>query len=88
MQKKKLDLRRVTKKNLEDNIICRTETGKYFADINGVEVLFEYRHHLDDIFCPICDKDNPDCNRIYVYVDYGKYGYSGIFDNLVKIISW
>lgn len=88
MQKKKLDLRRVTKKNLENNIIGRTESGAYFANINGVEVLFEYRHHSDDMFCPVCDKDNPDCDCIYVYVDYDRYGLSGIFEYLVKIIRW
>ena len=88
MKKKKLDLRRVTKKNLENNTTGRTESGAYFADINGVEVLFVYRNYLDDMFCPVCDKGNPGCNRIYVYVDYDKYGSDGIFDNLVKIIKF
>ena len=88
MEKKKLDLRRVTKRNLENNITGRIESGAYFADISGIEVLFEYRNRLDDMFCPVCDKDNPDCNCIYVYLDYDKYGESDIFNNLVKIIKF
>ena len=88
MKKQKLDLIRVTKKNLESNISFRTESGAYFADINGVEVLFVYRNYLDDLFCPVCDKDDPNCNCIYIYVDYDKYGSDGIFDNLVKIIKF
>lgn len=89
MGKKKLDLRRVTKKNLENNITGRTESGAYFADINGVEVLFEYRKHLDDIFCPVCSKNSPDCNRIYVYRDdYDGMNIGFHYDTLVKIIKF
>ena len=89
MEKKKLDLRRVTKKHLANNITGRAESGAYFADINGVEVLFEYRNRLDDMFCPVCDKDNPGCNRIYVYRD----DYDGVnigfhYDAIVKIIKF
>ena len=87
MKTKKLDLRRVTKQNLENNITGRTKSGAYFADINGVEVLFVYRNRLDDCFYPARDKNDIDCDCIYVYVDFDYYG-SGIFDNLVKIIQF
>ena len=89
MKDRKLDLRRVTKKNLENNITGRTEYGAYFADINGVEVMFECRKRFDEIYCPVCDKDDPDCNRIYVYRDdYDGMNIGRQYDTLVKIIKF
>ena len=84
---KKIDMRKVTRKKIEDSMTGATlGVGyDYIFEIDGVEMVAQYYCESRYELCPVkVEKDNPDADRISVY----KIVDGMIFDTPDKIIHF
>lgn len=64
-----IDLRKVTKRKIEENIIGETEWGQTIAQIDGIEFYVDYRIvSRDNIYCPTTYRGNLKANRMDIEV--------------------